>query len=185
MNQTTTDLADELRAEHYKKTGYAWLTVRTGSMEPIISSGDNVLISAVTAGDISPGEIIVFRRNGSLIGHRVLKKRCTGDGICFIEKGDNSDIYGSFQGDDVIGRVIAVKGGKKFLSLNTVPGRLAGKVLLVWFFGTSAVRNRLDPSRGKVFRKFDSGIVRLSHFITGLLMRICCAVSHPGREFQK
>jgi signal peptidase I len=169
----TTELVHELRAAYYEKIGQAWLTVKTGSMEPLINPGDRVLMSAVTARDVRRGEIIVFKRNESLIGHRVLKKQRTVDGIRFIEKGDNSDICGAFHEGDIIGRVIAVKGRKRQLYLNTPPGRLAGKFLAVWFSCVSTVRSGQTPPGRKACVRPGSVFARLLRLVSGLLVRMC------------
>lgn len=68
--------------------GYITLAVVEGtSMEPTLQSGDLVVVvKKVSFGDIAVGDIIVYRRGGTLIIHRVI--RVEDDAL--IAKGDNN-----------------------------------------------------------------------------------------------
>ena len=170
---TKTALAEELWAEFYTKKGWGWLAVKTDSMMPLIQPGDQVLISRVIAEHIGRGDIIVFKRGGSMIVHRVLKKLCTDKGICFIEKGDNSRGRGIFSADNVIGRVIMVKGDQKLFSLNSLFIRLTSRALSVWFYGTTVIINKCRSAAGQ---RVAWVLSLLSLSVSNILVRICSVV---------
>ncbi|MCX5904876.1 MAG: S26 family signal peptidase [Proteobacteria bacterium] len=62
-----------LRNYEIKKTG--WLRLLSGSMAPLINTGDQVLIEKIVPADIGIGDIITFWRNDILITHRVIRLR--------------------------------------------------------------------------------------------------------------
>jgi signal peptidase I len=142
-------------------------------MMPLIQPGDQVLISKVIAEHISHGDIIVFKRGGSMIVHRVLKKIRTDKGICFIEKGDNSRGRGTFSADKVIGRVTVVKGSEKLYSLNSPFSRLTSQALSVWFYGTTVFINKCRAVAGQ---RFAWVLSLLSSFVSNALVRVCSVV---------
>ncbi|MEM2079897.1 MAG: signal peptidase I [Nitrososphaerota archaeon] len=88
---------------------YITLAVVEGtSMEPTLQSGDLVIvIKRVSTKDISVGDVIVYRRSGTLIIHRVLRV----EDDTLITKGDNNwlpDPPIRFQA--VIGKVLELGG---------------------------------------------------------------------------
>ncbi len=88
---------------------YITLAVVEGtSMEPTLQSGDLVIvIKKVSAEDINVGDVIVYRRGGTLIIHRVLRV----EDDTLITKGDNNwlpDPPVRFQ--SVIGKVLGLGG---------------------------------------------------------------------------
>lgn len=105
-----------------RESGQAqWLPVTGRSMMPLIWPGDEVLVSA----DWQPaarGDMLTFVQDGQLNTHRLLKMTNVGGQMVYTTKGDNL-----WQPDPpltataVIGRVIAVRRGKKVWSEN---GRL-------------------------------------------------------------
>jgi signal peptidase I len=48
--------------------------VASSSMEPALKPGDKITIEPVNPDDIVPGMVIVYRKNGRMIVHRVIKK---------------------------------------------------------------------------------------------------------------
>jgi signal peptidase I len=173
MESIDTELANELWTEYYEKHGKGWLTVSTGSMAPLIQPGDRVLMSPVIAGNIRRGDIIVFKRNGSQIVHRVLKKQRTGDSIYFIEKGDSSAICRKFNQDDVIGRVSAVKGKKTLLALDSPFSKAISHTLSLWCYWTIAPAMKLYSSNHRNIRRCGRVLFRLSLLSSNVLVRTC------------
>lgn len=87
--------------------GYITLAVVEGnSMEPALQTGDVVIvIKRISIRDISVGDVVVYRRGGALIIHRVV---AVSDGI-LITKGDNNPLVDppvSFE--NVIGKVLEI-----------------------------------------------------------------------------
>jgi signal peptidase I len=159
--------------EFYTRKGWGWLAVQTGSMVPLIQPGDQVLINKVMAAHIGCGDIVVFRRGGSMIVHRILKKLHTDKGICFIEKGDNSPSRGIFSADKVIGRVAMVKGNNKLFRLNSPFSRLTSQALSVWFYGTNVIIKKCQSVMGP---KVGWLLYLLSVFASNALVRVCSIV---------
>ncbi len=67
-------------------TGREMYNVVSGSMEPSIPEGSLIYVRPVEWSEIEPGDIIAFRRGGSVVTHRVVQVRVVeGD---FVTKGD-------------------------------------------------------------------------------------------------
>ncbi len=73
-----------------KILGYQTYHVVSGSMEPEIPVGSLVLAKATEPEDVMAGDIIVFRRGGSVVTHRVVEKKSEDEE--FITKGDANEI---------------------------------------------------------------------------------------------
>ena len=170
---TDTALADKLWMEFYTEKGWGWLGVQSGSMLPLIHPGDKVLISRVTAEHIGGGDIIVFRRGGDMVAHRILGKRRTDEGSLFIEKGDNSPARGRFSADKVIGRVTMGKGNGRLYSLDSPLSQLTSRALSVWFYGTTVIIGRLELVMG---RRAGRVLYSLSLPASNVLVRVCSIV---------
>ena len=79
-------------------------------MAPLIHPGDRVLVVSIPVEQIRLGDIIVFKRNGDLIVHRVLKKLRNVGNVRFVEKGDGTHVSGLAGGDEIVGRVHMIQG---------------------------------------------------------------------------
>lgn len=145
-------------------------------MAPLIRPGDEVLVSKAAAQQIRFGDVVVFRRDGDLIVHRVLKKWRTADAICFGEKGDMAHTYGLIGADKVIGRVTMVKGRGKTLSLSSPLSRLTNLVLSAWFYLTTGGVGRLWFSRSKTVKRAGRVLSRLLLLSSSVLVRICFVI---------
>ncbi|MCS7125998.1 MAG: signal peptidase I [Aigarchaeota archaeon] len=118
------------------------LVVKSGSMEPVLSRGDIILIEKVSPdeirADIVNGDIIVFYKPGTniLIVHRAIRKVDGG----FITKGDantGSDYFSPVPPENIVGRWTGMKipswSGLGYLSL-FLRGELYppyGKIVLI------------------------------------------------------
>jgi signal peptidase len=66
--------------------------VGSGSMQPVMYTGDVVIIAKVPADMVEEGDIIQFREEGDItIVHRVIEIRETDNSYVFITKGDDND----------------------------------------------------------------------------------------------
>jgi hypothetical protein len=149
-------------------------------MAPLIRPGDQVLVSKVTAKQVKFGDIVVFRSNGELVVHRVLKKWQTADRIKFAEKGDSTHTYGLIHGDSIVGRVTMVKGRNKDLSLSPPFSQLTNRVLSLWLRFTSSAVNRLKQARTKAIRRAGRFLSILLLFSSNILVRLCFIVWYPS-----
>ena len=102
------------------------------SMVPLIEDGDHVLVAHGCAG-VRRGDVVVFRHQGRLIAHRVLRIHSNDAGPTFVTKGDNTTQFDSpLSADEIVGRVLTVKRGDRYMSLDTTVWRIVG-----WLFAVS------------------------------------------------
>lgn len=96
------------------------------SMLPLIRSGDIVLV-AHGCTDVRRGDIVVFRYKSKLIAHRVLRIYEDNVGPIFITKGDNVLHFDPpLSKKEIVGRVLAIKRGGRYMSLDTSISRVLG-----------------------------------------------------------
>jgi signal peptidase I len=81
-------ILNELWEELLYKDGTCWGTVISNSMNPLITRGDQVMVEIVPAGKLHFGDIIVFKKDGLLVTHRMLGKRKHEGDYHSLEKGD-------------------------------------------------------------------------------------------------
>jgi len=103
------------------RTDYPILAVASGSMEPVLYTGDLILVEGVqNAADIHaapedadpPGDILVYQGPEDLIVHRAIDKKENADGsIVFIIHGDANPPAAREQVDEgaIVGRYTGVK----------------------------------------------------------------------------
>jgi signal peptidase I len=94
----------------------AAVVYRGSSMLPLLHNGYMLTIDCNSLG-IKAGDIIVFESNRQLVAHRVLSARFKNGQLYYIEKGDNQLIYNSIAHEYVLGKVVAVNGAAKWLSV--------------------------------------------------------------------
>jgi len=101
------------------------------SMLPTIHDGDHALISHGCAG-VRRGDVIVFRQNGRLIAHRVLRVKDSAAGPTFTTKGDNAPALDPpLRADEIVGRVLAIEREGQHTSLDTTMWRVLGWLIAV------------------------------------------------------
>lgn len=73
-------------------TGFSPLVVRSGSMEPTISTGAMVLVRTIPAAEVAVGDVVaVDRPDGTRVIHRVLTVEPAGATSTLTLKGDAND----------------------------------------------------------------------------------------------
>jgi len=159
-------------------------------MAPLIGSGDRVLVGRVAAEQVSFGDIVVFRRKGDLIVHRVFRKHRTANGLRFSEKGDTRLAFAPVGGEQIVGRVIMVERRGRMLSLTSPLSRFTNLALSAWLYWTAAGVTMLRSSRSKNIRRVGRVLSGLSLLSSKILVRICFAIWYPswpmsGGHFQK
>jgi signal peptidase I len=173
-------VVDELWMETYKKRGRCWWPVSGNSMAPLIHPGDRVLVVSVPVERVCLGDIIVFKRNGDLIVHRVLKKLCTADNVRFMEKGDGTRVSGLVGGDAVVGRVNMIQGKAKRLNLSSPLSRFTSFILSLWFRFSSSAVYRLEYSGIRVISQTGRVLAPLLLVTSNILVRLCFLVWYPS-----
>lgn len=71
--------------------GYTSLTVLSGSMAPVLRTGDVVVAKKIAPADARPGDVVTFRDPGNtskLITHRILQMRVLDGHSSFVTRGD-------------------------------------------------------------------------------------------------
>ena len=125
-------------------------SVLSGSMEPVISTGDLVMTQPISPGEADGGDVVTFtdpEDESRLITHRVASSLRRGDNYAFVTKGDaNTTVERwSVPADGRIGRVMyrlpklgyaltAVKGRVVILLLITIPALVlaAFALMSIW-----------------------------------------------------
>jgi signal peptidase I len=71
--------------------GHQSFVVLSGSMEPVISTGDIVVVEQIKPAEARIGDVVSFRSPdvpGKIITHRVVDVRAVGEELRFVTKGD-------------------------------------------------------------------------------------------------
>ena len=152
----------EAALEMWSRAGKQYFIPITGcSMLPLIQEGDRVLV-AHSCASVRRGDVIVFRRGGRLVAHRVLRIYRRRSEPVFITKGDNVRRFDPpVNASEVAGRVLTVERGGWQMALDTAAWRTVGWLIalgtLAWIklYGWGrGLKRRLwgpRPSRLTVF----------------------------------
>jgi hypothetical protein len=155
-------------------------------MRPFIQDGDRVLVAHGSAG-VRQGDVVVFRREGGLIAHRVLRIYDDDDddaaGAKFVTKGDNvSHFDPPMSAGEIVGRVLAVRRGDRYMSLDTAAWRMLGWLIaastLAWtkLYGWSrGLKQRLlgpQPRRLTTFLRRSA--LALSSLVLEVVQAVLC-----------
>jgi len=110
LTEAANTLACELIGETVRTFGGARLGVCGTSMVPAIRPGDLVSVERAGLSEVSPGEIVVFRRCGRLIVHRVVVKFGGRADPFLVTRGDRTRRDdGLVSSPELIGRVTHIK----------------------------------------------------------------------------
>lgn len=89
--------------EYFDVFGYSIFNVATGSMEPVISQNDIIIVKEQKDYDIN--DIVTFKSDNAYVTHRVISK----SGNSIVTKGDANNAKDvSIKKDDIIGKVVHV-----------------------------------------------------------------------------
>ena len=89
--------------EYFDVFGYSIFNVATGSMEPVISQNDIIIVKEQK--DYELNDIVTFKSDNAYVTHRVISK----SGNSIITKGDANNAKDvSIKKDDIIGKVVHV-----------------------------------------------------------------------------
>jgi len=107
-------------SESLARTGRARLRAHGGSMWPWIRGGDELLVEVVGMESLRCGHVVLFARDARLFAHRVVRGPAkTGE---IILKGDAlSDEDPPVGARHLLGRVVALRRGKRTIRLDTLP----------------------------------------------------------------
>ncbi len=156
--------------------GCGWLPVLTGSMAPLIRPGDSVLVTRTNVDKLHSGDIIAFRRGDNIIVHRVLHSRRHEGATCFHEKGDATYFSRSVQGEDIIGKITALKRGGKTVGFNTPIGRFTSTCFGLWSDIAVKTISVFRSSTQRPLKKFGTLLERSFLVFSNIFIRPCFLV---------
>jgi signal peptidase I len=120
---------NDLWEELVTKNGMCWARVVSNSMYPTIRRNDKVLVERIGSANLRFGDIMVFKKDRSLIIHRVIGKRKVGGEHHFQEKGDAILQSSLVPPAEIIGRVINIKNQDKTILVISGAGRVLQLIL--------------------------------------------------------
>lgn len=93
-------------------SGHVCLRVSGASMAPAIRPGDLLTAEPASVTEVSPGDIVVFAREGRLIVHRITAKTSKGGEPYLMTRGDRAwQNDAPVSGSELIGRVTHIERG--------------------------------------------------------------------------
>lgn len=108
----TNVLGCDLAAEVADTFGRVCLRVSGTSMVPAIHPGDLISVQRAGVGEIAPGEIAVFAREGRLIAHRVVARTGSPDEGYLVTRGDRTGRNDALVSSaELVGRVARIERG--------------------------------------------------------------------------
>ena len=137
----------ELAAEVVRSFGSLRLRAVGGSMLPTVWPGDLLHVRGYDATKALPGDIVVFKRDGRLVTHRVVEVRSQESGVrsreqppmtrhptpllTFVTRGDRVRHNDApISRHEILGRVSAIeRGSRRFSPRQSAAGRLASWIL--------------------------------------------------------
>jgi len=120
-------LIEEMQAELFLKRGEGWFRVLSGSMSPIIETGDRILAKKVD--EINLRDIVVFRSGSIFITHRIIKIIRKDGKDMLLQRGDAGGIAALIPPESVMGKVIAVEKKGKVIRLDYGIGKSKSIIL--------------------------------------------------------
>lgn len=145
-------LGCELAAEVLRSSGTLRLRTMGASMLPAVWPGDTLTVSSHDASEALPGDIVLFRREGKLVAHRVVKRTGSSTGIRWVTRGDRlADNDAPVSTHELLGRVTTIERGSR--KLTPTPRRSLASRLISWILRSSDFCTRLTlfvgrPRRG-------------------------------------
>jgi len=107
----------ELVAEVLSTSGSVRIKAHGASMLPAVWPGDILLVRREDCSDASPGNIILFGRQGQLVAHRVVERRTCPDGVQWVTRGDSIGVADApVLPQELLGRVVAIDRGTRTLT---------------------------------------------------------------------
>lgn len=151
MNIVLTTKSYTNKDEVPKIGGYCPLIVLTGSMEPVIDSGDLIIVRQIDGKDVAVGDVIAFfdpdSKNNSVLTHRVVEVMDNADGLSFRTKGDanNSEDITPVAADKLVGlyKTRIAGAGNVAMFMQTTAGLVVCVILpLILLVGYDVIRRR-------------------------------------------
>lgn len=141
----------------------AWLAdgpvsvrVAGDSMEPTLRDGDRVEVVSAHRGELTVGDLIVFRAGGELVVHRLLRVGPEG----FLEMGDNRTMAAHYPWPATIGRVAAAERDGFRTDLSTEAARRTGRARAARSLRRHRAEGFASKLPGSLLRRLVRGLAR-------------------------
>lgn len=122
-NPDTVLVADLLRAS-LAEGQMPFLTVSSGSMRPLLHSGDKVGVQQVTVDQLRPGDVVVVCHESALYTHRFYGVRHNGQARLLLTRGDRVGRFDPlWHEDQLLGRAVVRRRRTRLLWLDYGRGR--------------------------------------------------------------
>lgn len=94
-----------------RQSGYGVAKIATGSMSPLLETGDIVYIRFDEQSKYRTGDIVVFPVFNSLMVHRIAGRLWTPRGVFIIHRGDRAGLmnFGLVREDQILGKPVIVQ----------------------------------------------------------------------------
>jgi polysaccharide export outer membrane protein len=104
-----------------KENGNIKVPVTGDSMSPVLRTGDTIYVESTEAGSLSVGDILVYKSEGNMVAHRLIRILYKNGRYMFLTKGDTfSYVDSPLPESDLVGRVYAA--GKFGMKLDLKKG---------------------------------------------------------------
>ncbi len=159
-----------------------FVPITGSSMLPFIQDGDRVLVAHGHTG-VRRGDVVVFRREGQMVAHRVIRTHGSDASPTFVTKGDNAPQFDPpLSADEIVGRVLAIERDARHTSLDTAAWRVLGWLIavgtLAWtrLYGWSwALKRRLlGPQPNRVTAALRRSALALYSLVLKVVQAIAC-----------
>jgi signal peptidase I len=118
----------------------AWLTMRSGSMYPLMPTGAQILVKAIERSLIRVGDIVLYVDQNQLIAHRIFKVNLT-QNYC-LQGGDNALVTSVIPLENIIGVVEKIRVNGKEVDLKNRTGRLLTRFMIFSLSGVMVLKRR-------------------------------------------
>ena len=122
-------VSDLIREEMAQGTAFCFRVV-SGSMTPLIGTGDEVVVERASADRLRRGDIVLYTVDGALHTHRLLARRRRGNATLLVTKGDatlNPDQ--PWREKQLLGKVVAIRGEDRTIDLEGRKWRAVSRLL--------------------------------------------------------
>ncbi|MBI5210004.1 MAG: glycosyltransferase [Elusimicrobia bacterium] len=102
---------------------------RGSSMSPIIKDRDTIEVRPAAAGELRKGDVVLYRKDGGLVAHRIVGEGVGAGGAVFLLKADCGEGVETVEWSHILGLVSARLRNGRRLSLERAFPRLLGRVV--------------------------------------------------------
>ena len=122
----------KVSAELFKRGHMVRFRAPGWSMHPTIRNGEAVTVAPISPSDIRRGDIVIYRCNGNLFTHRVVRiARREEDALVFTLRGDALGCPDEYvAGYQILGRVMYVERSGREINPYSLKARVLQRVLL-------------------------------------------------------